>query len=139
MARKAKPGKGMRFNYAIESAVDRTVREQNRFLEHCQCKRVQLTLFSISGASFNGIVHEFDRETIMFGGSGKSAAPRLIYKSFIAMIIPRESIGLFDEYKGLGTARCKNRRKRFMAALKEMRAQQQGYARLEPNSEADEG
>ena len=139
MARKAKPKKGMRFNYAIETEVDRTVREQNRFLEHCQCNRVQLTLFSTCGASFNGIVHHFDRETIMFGGSGKSAAPRLIYKSFIAMIIARESIALFNEYQGLGTARSKNRRKRFMAALKAMRAQQQGYARLESCSGADEG
>ncbi|MBN0386147.1 RNA chaperone Hfq [Pseudomonas aeruginosa] len=125
MARKAKPRKGMRFNYAIESVVDRTVREQFRFLDHCKTNRVELTIFSTTGASFNGIVHRFDRETILFGGSGKSAAPRLIYKSFIAMIIPRETIGLFVEYKGLGTARCKNRKKRFMRALQERRARQQ--------------
>ncbi|HEC1424372.1 RNA chaperone Hfq [Pseudomonas aeruginosa] len=125
MARKAKPRKGMRFNYAIESVVDRTVREQYRFLDHCQTNRVELTIFSTSGASFNGIVHRFDRETILFGGRGKSATPRLIYKSFIAMIIPREAIGLFAEYKGLGTARCKNRKKRFLRALQELRDRQQ--------------
>jgi RNA chaperone Hfq len=105
--------------------VDRTVREQYRFLDHCQTNRVELTIFSTSGASFNGIVHRFDRETILFGGSGKSATPRLIYKSFIAMIIPREAIGLFAEYKGLGTARCKNRKKRFLRALQELRDRQQ--------------
>ncbi len=129
MARKAKPDKGKRFNYAIESVVDRTVREQNRFLEHCKGKRVPLTLFSVSGASFNGIVHDFDRETVMFGGSGKNASTRLIYKTFIAMIIPRESIGLFDEYRGLGTARSKNRRARFLVALKEMRDQQKAFTK----------
>ncbi|HBO2935391.1 TPA: RNA chaperone Hfq [Pseudomonas aeruginosa] len=122
MARKAKPHQGMRFNYAIESVVDRTVREQYRFLDHCKNNRVELTIFSTTGASFNGIVHRFDRETILFGGSGKNANPRLIYKSFIAMIIPREAIGLFAEYKGLGTARCKNRKKRFLRALAELKA-----------------
>ena len=42
MARKAKPRKGMRFNYAIESVVDRTVREQYRFLDHCLGKSIDL-------------------------------------------------------------------------------------------------
>ncbi|HDS1721838.1 RNA chaperone Hfq [Pseudomonas putida] len=109
-----------RFNYAVEPVVDRTVREQNRFLEHCQTNRVELTVFAITGASFNGIVHQFDRETILFGGSGKNAIPRLILKTFVAMIIPREAINLFVAYKGLGTARTKNRKQRFIAALERL-------------------
>lgn len=109
-----------RFNYAVETDVDRTVREQNRFLEHCQINRVELTLFATTGASFNGIVHQFDRETILFGGSGKNATPRLIFKTFVAMIIAREAINLFLEYKGLGTARTKNRKQRFIEAVERM-------------------
>lgn len=117
---KRKAQKKPRFNYAVETEVDRTVREQNRFLEHCQINRVELTVFAITGASFNGIVHQFDRETILFGGSGKNAMPRLILKTFVAMIIAREAINLFLEYKGLGTARTKNRKKRFIEAVEKM-------------------
>lgn len=109
-----------RFNYAVETVVDRTVREQNRFLEHCQAERTELTVFATTGASFNGIIHQFDRETILFGGSGKNATPRLILKTFIAMIIPRDAINLFEAYKGLGTARTKNRKKRFIEALERL-------------------
>lgn len=109
-----------RFNYAVETVVDRTVREQNRFLEHCQTYRIELTIFATTGASFNGIVHQFDRETILFGGSGKNATPRLILKTFVAMIIPRDAINLFSAYKGLGTARTKNRKRRFIEALERL-------------------
>lgn len=119
---KKQPRQKARFNYAVESVVDRTVREQNRFLEHCLTNRVELTVFAITGASFNGIVHQFDRETILFGGSGKNAVPRLILKTFVAMIIPREAINLFVAYKGLGTARTKNRKQRFIAALERLGA-----------------
>lgn len=107
-----------RFNYAVETDVDRCVREQNRFLDHCLTNRTELTLFSVTGASFLGIVHNYDRETILFGGSGKSATPRLIFKSFIAMIIPREGIELFLEYRGLGTSRRKNRKQLFIEAMR---------------------
>lgn len=108
-----------RFNYAVETSVDRSVREQNRFLDHCKSKRTELTLFSITGASFLGIVHDFDRDTILFGGSGKSATPRLFLKTFVALIIPRVGIELFLEYRGLGTARRKNRKERFIATMLE--------------------
>ncbi|MCF5371239.1 RNA chaperone Hfq [Pseudomonas syringae] len=108
-----------RFNYAVETVVDRSVREQDRFLGHCQSKRIELTLFSITGASFLGIVHGYDRDTILFGGSGKSATPRLFLKTFVALIIPRTNIELFLEYRGLGTARRKNRRERFIATMLE--------------------
>lgn len=119
-ASNTKARKKPRFNYSVETDVDRTVREQNRFLEHCQTNRVELTVFAITGASFNGIVHQFDRETILFGGSGKNATPRLILKTFVAMFIPREAINLFMEYKGLGTARTKNRKRRFIEAVEKM-------------------
>ena len=86
--------------------------------------RTELTLFSVTGASFLGIVHNYDREAILFGGSGKSSTPRLIFKSFIAMIIPREGIELFLEYRGLGTARRKNRKLHF---IEEMRIRGGGH------------
>jgi len=117
---KQKAIKRPRFSYALETEVDRTVREQNRFLDHCQENRVELTLFAVTGATFNGIVHAFDRDTILFGGSGKNATPRLILKRFVAMIIPRDAVNLFLQYKGLGTARTKNRKQRFIQALQNM-------------------
>lgn len=120
LASRRKAQKKPRMNYAIETCVDRTIREQNRFLDHCQLHRVEMTLFSTTGASFNGIVHDHDRETILFGGSGKNATPRLIVKRFVAMIIPREGINLFLEYKGLGTARSKNRKRRFFDAVQKL-------------------
>ncbi|MPQ69371.1 RNA chaperone Hfq [Pseudomonas sp. MWU12-2323] len=107
-----------RFNYAVETDVDRCVREQNRFLDHCLTNRTELTLFSVTGDHFLGIVHNYDRETILFGGSGKSATPRLIFKRFIAMIIPRDGIELFLEYRGLGTSRRKNRKQHFIEAMR---------------------
>ncbi|NVL48701.1 hypothetical protein F2S72_01665 [Pseudomonas syringae pv. actinidiae] len=112
-----------RFNYAVEKVVDRTVREQNRFLEHCHINRIELTVFTTTGASFNGIVHNFDRETILFGGSGKNASPRLMFKTWVAMIIPRDAINLFACYKGLGTSRTKNRKQRFIDALERLGAE----------------
>jgi sRNA-binding regulator protein Hfq len=121
-ASRRKASKQARTNYAIESEVDRTIREQNRFLDHCEQKRVELTVSSVTGASFNGIVHNHDRETILSAGSGKNASPRLINKRFVAMIIPREAINLFLEYKGLGTARSKKRKKRYLDAIQKMNA-----------------
>ena len=135
-APRKKPDKISRFNYAIETVVDRTVREQNRFLDHCQFNRVELTVFSVTGASFNGIVHDHDRETILFGGSGKNANPRLIRKTFIAMIIPRDALNLFLEYKGLGTARSKNRKKRFIAAVEALGVDAHKRAALESCAES---
>jgi len=117
---KVKAAKRGRFHYAVESEVDRTVREQSRFLDYCKDNRIELTLFSVTGASFNGIVHDYDREAILFGGSGKNATPRMIEKTFVAMIVPREGINLFLEYKGLGTARTKNRKQRFINAVEKM-------------------
>ena len=90
-----------------------------------------MTLFSTSGASFNGIVHNHDRETILFGGSGKNATPRLIVKRFVAMIIPREGINLFLEYKGLGTARSKKRKRRFFDAIQRLEGKYQDVPAIE--------
>jgi sRNA-binding regulator protein Hfq len=119
-ARSPAPKPKGRFSYAVEESVDRTIREQNRFLTFCMRERVELTLFAVTGASFNGIIHQFDSDTILFGGRGKNATPRMILKSFTAMIIPREGIDLFFEYKGLGTARSKNRMDSFIQTLETM-------------------
>lgn len=104
--------KAPRISYAVETVVDRTIREQNRFLDYCLERKVELSILSMSGAMFNGIVHAYDRETILFGGRGKNATPRLIIKRFIALILPREEIELFVEYRGLGTARSRKKERR---------------------------
>lgn len=119
-SKRRKAQKKARINYAIESDVDRTIREQNRFLDHCQLHKTELIVFAITGTKLTGIVHNHDRDTILFGGRGKNAIPRLILKHFIALVIPREGIDLFLQYKGLGTARTKNRKQRFFEAVKNM-------------------
>ncbi|MBJ2215784.1 RNA chaperone Hfq [Pseudomonas carnis] len=101
-----------RVTYAAETTVDRTTREQYRFLDYCVAQNIECHLFSITGARFSGVIHEHDRETMLFGGR----SPRLIKKSFVALIVPKETVELFAEYRGMGTAlqrkRAKQNRKR---------------------------
>jgi sRNA-binding regulator protein Hfq len=110
-----------RFNYAVETVVDRCVREQNRFLDHCREHRTPLVLFFVTGSKITGIVHDYDRESIEFGGTGKEATKKIFMKAFIALMIPREPIELFLEYRGLGTSRRKNRKQRFLDAMQARR------------------
>lgn len=109
-----------RVTYAAETTVDRTTREQYRFLDYCVAQNIECHVFSITGARFSGFIHEHDRETMLFGGR----SPRLIRKSFVALIVPKVAVELFAEYRGMGTAlqrkRAKQSRKR---GRKELSAQ----------------
>tara|TARA_R110002124_G_scaffold128157_22_gene288759 strand:- start:2249 stop:2623 length:375 start_codon:yes stop_codon:yes gene_type:complete len=97
---------------ATESVVDRSTREQYRFLDHCMNMQVEMTMFTMSGATFIGLVHQHDRESILFGGRSEKAQKRLIRKDFISLMVPKESIELFIEYRGLGTHRSRKLKKR---------------------------
>lgn len=97
---------------AVEATVDRTTREQYRFLDFCLSHSIELTVFTSSGATFIGVVYQHDRETILFGGRSQNAQKRLIRKGFISMMVPKEPIELFAEYRGLGTARSRKAQKR---------------------------
>jgi len=92
--------------------VDRTTREQYRFLDYCQQHRIECTVFTRAGATFIGVVHAHDRECMLFGGRSQNAQQRLIRKEFVAVIVPSTPIELFIEYRGLGTAKARKRRGR---------------------------
>lgn len=104
-------GRPERVTYAVETVVDRTTREQCRFLDYCVESKIPCTLFSMAGKDFSGIVHRYDRDFILFGGSGANAELRLFPKSNIAMLVPDRPLGLFDQYAGLGTALIRKRQR----------------------------
>lgn len=89
-----------------EALIDRSIREQYRFLDHCVENAVVVTVFLVSGAHFIGIVIEHDRKGILLGGKSiaKPKLPRMFMKSYIALIRPNEAIELFIQYRGMGTA-----------------------------------
>ena len=105
--KKSSAQRGKRASLAVEDLVDRTTREQYRFLDFCRDNQVELTMFTLSGATFIGIVHQHDRGTVLFGGRSENAQRRLIFKDFISMMVPKEPIELFREYRGLGTHRTR--------------------------------
>lgn len=90
--------------HAVEGRVDRSTREQYRFLDYCMEHAIECTILGLSGTAFIGVVHAHDREFILFGGRSKNAQPRLIHKTYIALIVPSSKVELFAEYRGLGTA-----------------------------------
>lgn len=89
-----------------DGVIDRSIREQNRFLDHCVMHAILVTIFLSSGAQFIGVVVEHDRKCILLGGTStaKPKTPRMIMKSYIALIRPNEAIELFIQYRGMGTA-----------------------------------
>ncbi len=94
-----------------QGAVDRSIREQNRFLDHCAHNFVEVTIFLQSGTQFIGIVREHDRKSILLGGRSRAKEPRLIMKSYIALIRPNQPIELFIDYRGMGTALQRKKKK----------------------------
>lgn len=93
------------------AAIDRSEREQNRFLDHCCDNRIEVTIFLQSGTQFIGMVREHDRKCILLGGRSRAKEPRLIMKSYIALIRPNQPIELFLAYRGMGTALQRKKRK----------------------------
>ncbi|WP_455232460.1 RNA chaperone Hfq [Geopseudomonas aromaticivorans] len=94
--------------------IDRSIVEQNRFLDHCLAHRKQLTIFLESGVQFIGIVREHDRKSILLSGRSRNKEPRMIHKSSVAYIKADENLELFLPYRGLGTALQRRRRRRLI-------------------------
>lgn len=91
--------------------IDRSCREQTRFLDFCIQKKIYCTLMTATGKALNGYIHGYDYHCILFGGLGKNAIPRLIEKTYIGIIIPSEKIELFSSYRGMGTAKKRKRQR----------------------------
>lgn len=89
-----------------DGVIDRSIREQNRFLDHCVMHAILVTVFLSSGAQFIGVVIEHDRKCLLLGGKSvaRPKLPRMLMKSYIALIRPNEAIELFIQYRGMGTA-----------------------------------
>lgn len=94
--------------------IDRSIVEQNRFLDHCLAHRKQLTIFLESGVQFIGIVREHDRKSILLSGRSRNKEPRMILKSSVAYIRAEENLELFLPYRGVGTALQRRRHRRLM-------------------------
>lgn len=94
--------------------IDRSIVEQNRFLDHCLAHKKQLTVFLESGVQFIGIVREHDRKSILLSGRSRNKEPRMILKSSVAYIKADENLELFLPYRGLGTALQRRRRRRLI-------------------------
>lgn len=94
-----------------EDVRDRSVSEQNRFLDHCHNNGIEVTVYLMSGTHFIGIVVEHDRKSLLLGGRSRTKEPRLIQKNYIALIRPNEPIELFIQYRGMGTALSRRKKK----------------------------
>tara|TARA_Y100000815_G_C13067474_1_gene396801 strand:+ start:274 stop:621 length:348 start_codon:yes stop_codon:yes gene_type:complete len=92
--------------------IDRSVREQNRFLNYCLKNNIEITLYLESGTQFIGYIESFDLKAILLGSKNPSKPNRLIQKSYIALVRPNAPVELFIEYRGMGTARQRKRDKR---------------------------
>jgi len=90
----------------LEGEIDRSIREQNRFLDYCTKHAVIVRLFLCSGANFTGRVLDHDRKWILLGSESTTRPkdPKVFVKSYVALVIPNEPIELFIQYRGMGTA-----------------------------------
>lgn len=111
MARKGRKKKG-RDQRPWGEEIDRSVREQNRFLNHCLNNNVEITLYLESGTQFIGYIISFDLKAILLGAKNSNKPNRLIQKSYISLVRPNTPIELFIEYRGMGTARLRRQAKR---------------------------
>jgi sRNA-binding regulator protein Hfq len=92
--------------------IDRSVREQNRFLDYCVAHNIEITLYLESGTQFIGFINGYDLKCILLGAKNVKKPARLILKSYISLIRANAPIELFIEYRGLGTAKTRKRKKR---------------------------
>lgn len=111
MTRKGKGKKGG-VQPSPNGEIDRSVREQNRFLNYCLNNDVEITLYLESGTQFIGYIVSFDLKAILLGAKNANKPSRLIQKSYISLVRPNTPIELFIEYRGMGTARQRKRAKR---------------------------
>ena len=88
-----------------KKTIDRSRREQSRFLDYCITQQIELTIFTFSGSQFLGLIYDFDDHSVLFGGRNPKSKKRLIRKSFISLIIPNEPIQLFSKNAGVKVRR----------------------------------
>ncbi|WP_409286758.1 RNA chaperone Hfq [Pseudomonas guariconensis] len=81
---------------------DRSTNEQDRFLDYCERNGSLITVYLESGLTLQGKVVGHDRKVLLLGPMRSAKEPRLISKSYIAVIRAEEVLPLFLEYKGRG-------------------------------------
>lgn len=92
--------------------IDRSVLEQDRFLDHCVQNHVEVTIFLLAGTQFKGIIRAHDRKCLLIGGRSETKEPRMVLKSYIALIRAEVQLDLFKPYRGMGTALSKMKARR---------------------------
>lgn len=92
--------------------IDRSVLEQDRFLDHCVQNHVEVTIFLLAGTQFKGIIKAHDRKCLLIGGRSETKEPRMVQKSYIALIRAEVQLDLFKPYRGMGTALSKMKARR---------------------------
>lgn len=92
--------------------IDRSVLEQDRFLDHCVQNHVEVTIFLLAGTQFKGIIRAHDRKCLLIGGRSETKEPRMVQKSYIALIRADVQLDLFKPYRGMGTALSKMKARR---------------------------
>lgn len=81
---------------------DRSTNEQDRFLDYCQRNEVLIKVYLDSGRALQGKIIDHDRKCILLGATRVEKIPKLIPKSYIALVRADEILPLFLEYKGRG-------------------------------------
>lgn len=93
---------------------DRSTNEQDRFLDYCQRNGIQIKVYLDSGRALQGKIVDHDRKCILLGATRVEKIPKMIPKSYIALVRAEEILPLFLEYKGRGNhiTRKKARKKK---------------------------
>ncbi|NMY11240.1 hypothetical protein PVE_R2G0942 [Pseudomonas veronii 1YdBTEX2] len=117
MAKKISDHDGRMTNENSDRAIpqhDRSTNEQDRFLDYCQRNEILIKVYLDSGRALQGKIVDHDRKCILLGATRVEKIPRMIPKSYIALVRAEEILPLFLEYKGRGNhiTRKKARKKR---------------------------
>ncbi|NMX83860.1 hypothetical protein HBO10_30605 [Pseudomonas sp. WS 5503] len=93
---------------------DRSTNEQDRFLDYCQRNEILIKVYLDSGRALQGKIVDHDRKCILLGATRVEKIPKMIPKSYIALVRAEEILPLFLEYKGRGNhiTRKKARKKK---------------------------
>lgn len=93
---------------------DRSTNEQDRFLDYCQRNQILIKVYLDSGRALQGKIVDHDRKCILLGATRVEKIPKMIPKSYIALVRAEEILPLFLEYKGRGNhiTRKKARKKK---------------------------
>lgn len=81
---------------------DRSINEQDRFLDYCQRNEILIKVYLDSGRALQGKIVDHDRKCILLGATRVEKIPKMIPKSYIALVRAEEILPLFLEYKGRG-------------------------------------